>query len=350
MEKNRKKIKVFYHADQYDQKFSQWDAVGQEIKFLAEQNEGAIFTRQPSRKINLARYIFRLPYLVERIYCRKVFAADKSVNLHHVFNPRLKDFRYLRHLTKPIVYSVVAKNMGCASPQEMVEQAKKMNYISYFAVACESDKQILGRAGIKNVKVILPGINVARFAHLKKFSHPPQNLLAGTSPLSPSQLETRGIKLILDVLSKIKDLKIIFLWREKVLNEMNREIKTRDLEKQAKVVNQLVKPEKYLAQSAGAIAVFKTNEFNKAYPNSLIESLAARRPVIASDLMPIAKIIEKYHCGIVVKPDPDSLTKGIQDYFSNYQRLSQNCRKVVNLFSQERFLKDYREIYREVLR
>ncbi|TES97912.1 glycosyltransferase family 1 protein [Patescibacteria group bacterium] len=342
-------IKVLYHGERNSYKFLRWDAVGQELNFLSRHFGNLIF----GYVTPLTRYLFyfalRLPPFLESLYFHRVIALDKKVDLHHVFYPHLHNFRYFRQLKKPIVYSSVARRMGHPSDKKLVATAKKMPHVNFFAVACREDKRTLLREGIQNVEIVLPGINLKKFSKLPFNSKPQKILLMGTSPLNPEKFKNRGINLILDILKKLPDLKVIFLWRGIAYKEMLQLVKKEGLENQVEIINQLVKPEEYLEKSAGAIATFMETKGNKAYPNSIIESLAAGRPVIVSTVMPIAEIVKKNNCGVVVKPDPESLFKGVQEYFQNYQKLAKNCCKTATLFSEERLLKDYQNIYQKVL-
>lgn len=341
-------MNILYHTSRYDQKFAKWDAVGQEVTLLSKNYGNLIFAHATPKTANLLRFVFRLPTIFEKLYCHKAFSLDKKVDLHHVFYPRLRDFRYLRHLKKPIIYTVVSEKMGYLTNQEMIQEVKKMDYVKLFVVACEKDQKILNKAGIKNVTVVMPGINLERFLKVPPVTNPPKNFLMMTPPTSLQRFENRGVNLILESIPRFKDLKATFLWRDVAYKEMIQLVQEKKLEEQVTIINQLIKPEEYLAKSAGAIAVFTETEGNKAYPNSIIESLATSRPVIVSSVMPIAEIIQKNRCGIVVKPDTEALSQGIQEYFKNYQSLAKNCQKTAMLFSEERLLKDYQNIYQRI--
>ncbi len=343
-----KKLTVLYHGERKDDKFLTWDAVGQEIKLLSQNYGNRIFAYSGSFRKRLLQLSQRLPFLLERIYFHKIFCFDKKVNLHHLFFPRLSNFRFLRKLKKPLIYSSVAKGMGFSTASELIEQAKKMDYVRFFTVACEEDKKTLNDAGIKNVAVVLPGINLDRFRKISFNPNSPRKLLMATPPTSFKRFENRGINLILDTLKNLPDLKVTFLWRNVAYEEMKNLVNEKEVVNQVEIVNQLVKPEDYLQESAGAVAVFTGTEGNKAYPNSIIESLASGRPVIVSSIMPIAKIIQQYHCGIVVNPTTSDLIVGIQEYFEKYRQLAENCQKAAALFSQERLLRDYQAIYQKI--
>ncbi|MFC1651547.1 glycosyltransferase family 4 protein [Patescibacteria group bacterium] len=344
----QEKINILYHTSRYDQKFAKWDAVGQEVTLLAKNYGNLIFAHATPRTANLLRFVFRLPAFFEKLYCHKAFSLDKKVDLHHVFYPRLRDFRYLRYLKKPIIYTVVSEKMGYSSEEEMIREVRKMDYVKLFVVACEKDKDTLQKAGIKNVTVVMPGVNLDRFLKVPPVTTPPKNFLMLTPPTSLQRFENRGVNLILETISRFKDLKVTFLWRDVAYKEMIELVQEKKLEEQVEIVNQLIKPEEYLAKSAGAIAVFTETEGNKAYPNSIIESLATSRPVIVSSVMPIAEIIQKNRCGVIVKPDVGGLSRGIQEYFRNYKTLAKNCQKTAMLFSEKRLLKDYQNIYQRI--
>lgn len=342
-----KKIKILYHASTYNDNFAKWDAVGQEIKFLSQKFGGNIFVFAPKNVFAeyLQKIIFKLPKSFERLCFSKPILADKEIDLHHVFYPRLRDLRYLRFLKKPIVYTVVSKNMGCADAREMITMAKKMNHIAFFVVASPEDETNLKKAGIKNAACFLPGIDLKKFTKIvqaKKVSH---QLLMATAPTSFERFRERGIYLLLNLAKSFDGLKLKFLWRNVAYDEIESLVKQKKLNKKISIVNQLVSPVKFFKESDGAIAVFTSTSGNKAFPNSIVESLAAHRPVIVSSVMPIASMIEKYNCGVVVEPTSKSLFMGVRKYYREYDLLQKNCVKMARRFSQNRLLKDYQRLY-----
>lgn len=342
-----KKIKILYHASTYNDNFAKWDAVGQEIKFLSQKLGGNIFVFGAKNIFTeyLQKIIFRFPKGFERLYFSKPILADKEVDLHHVFYPRLRDLRYLRFLKKPIVYTVVSKNMGCANAREMIDMAKKMNHVAFFVVASPEDEANLKKAGIKNAACFLPGIDLKKFTKIvqaKKVSH---QLLMATAPTSFERFRERGVYLLLNLAKSFDGLKLKFLWRNVAYEEIESLVKQKKLTRKVSIVNRLVSPVKFFKESDGAIAVFASTSGNKAFPNSIIESLAAHRPVIVSSVMPIASMIKKYNCGVVVEPNNKSLLAGVRKYYREYDLLNKNCSKMVKRFAQKRLLKDYRKLY-----
>lgn len=350
-----KKIKfcpiVLYQAERYDKKFSRWDAVGQEITFLKGKFGGLVFalTTEVSRKLNMHRLVFKLPFLFEKNYFSKIFWLEKRVDLHHIYYPRLRNFRYLAYLKKPIIYTVVSKNMGFSSQTEMVKEVRNMSHIAYFIVATPEDESTLKKAGVKNVRCVLPGLNIQRFSGKQKKDRC-HNLLMATPPTGVSRFRNRGMNLILKTWQNLQNVTVTFLWRGIAYKEMMNKIADCGVGKKVSVINKLVDPKAYLAKADGSIAVFVGTEGNKAYPNSIIESLAAGKPVIVSSIMPIAELVKKFKCGVVVKPNTVSLRRGVSRYYGEYDQMAKNCKRAARVFSLERLLSDYQKIYREVLK
>jgi glycosyltransferase involved in cell wall biosynthesis len=346
------KINVLYHTSTYNSKFSRWDAVGQEIKLLSDNFGGKIFAFGPQNRwtSQLQQLIFKLPAIFEQGYFYQAKRFEDQIDLHHIFYPRLRDFRYLKILKKPIIYSVVSQNMGYSTPKEMIKNAQKMTYIDLFVVATAKDKEALAKAGLKNVQFVLPGIDIQKFYQIQRPKKIKKKLLMASPPTSPNRFWERGIDLVLALLSEIKDLKMTFFWRKVAYEKIVRLVRDKKLNQRVTIINRLINPVRYLAGLDGAIAVFRKTEGNKAYPNSIIESLASGRPVIVSSIMPIAEVIKKYRSGVIVKPNKKSLIKGIGQYYRNYSKLTKNTRQAVRKFSQKRLLADYQKIYQQLIK
>lgn len=346
-----KKIRILYHTSTFNPNFSKWDAVGQEIQFLKEKFGGKIFAFGAQNKFtqNIQRVIFKMPFIFEALYFTKAIILDKSADVHHVYYPRLRNLRYLLALKKPIVYSVVSKNMGCKSGREMISMVKDMGHIGWFVCASPEDEKILKKAGIKNVSFLYPGINLTKFKNLstpKTISH---KLIMASAPTSFERFSERGIYLLINVMKKIVNLSVNFLWRGIATEEMKKIIYKNKLDNRAKIIgNRIVDVKREFAKVDGAIAIFTRTAGNKAYPNSIIESLASGRPVIVSSIMPIADYIENKKCGVVVEPNLNSVILGIKTYYKNYQNLAKRAKTAAKIFDQKRLVNDYQEIYQKV--
>ncbi len=354
-------MRILYHTHLYNKRLGTFEAVAQEISFLKKHFSGPVI------QIDKEGLLYdRLPgWLIKK----RISQLEKSVSLNHIYYPAFLEKSYFKFLKKPIIYSLIAPSLGFdfkdpSFPKikigtihipikidQFVSFSKK---IAKIVVPDQRDIKLLEGYNIFNTKAILPGIDLERFREQKKASFDDDReelkLLVASAPWREHQFEGKGINLLLDLLQFFsKRLRIIFLWRGRLIKKIMRLIKEKKVENLCQVINKIVDPQEELARVHGTIAVFPDPFTAKAYPHSLIESLAVGKPVIASKNIYMASLIEEENCGVVVEPDLDSLKKGVDQFIQNYNFYQKHCRQVAEkYFSQERLLKDYGRIYEEV--
>lgn len=89
----------------------------------------------------------------------------------------------------------------------------------------------------------------------------------------------------------------------------------------------------------------------EAQPLVLLEALAARIPIIGTDVIGIAEHIKD--AGIIVKPTPEGLCKGIEEFYSRYDTIPARVAQgfaIAQKFRWNYTLKKYQELYAEVAR
>jgi len=88
----------------------------------------------------------------------------------------------------------------------------------------------------------------------------------------------------------------------------------------------------YLALSdAGIIPHCRSEHTQTTIPNKLFDYMALGKPVIASDIGPIKRIIEKEECGLIFR-NPSELAESVVEFFSNRrlrERMGENGRKAI---------------------
>ena len=100
--------------------------------------------------------------------------------------------------------------------------------------------------------------------------------------------------------------------------------------------------------------IFVLPSLTEGLPMVLLESMASQKPIVATNVGAIPKVIEHGHSGLLVQPgDAKELAKAIMDLLANPQkahRLAEQARdKVKQQFSSERMAEKYVEVYRDVL-
>jgi glycosyltransferase involved in cell wall biosynthesis len=253
------------------------------------------------------------------------------------------------YLTKPKVYTVVARYLGYPSKDDMREAIPILERIDKVITADYEDEKILHGWGYKNTSTILPGISVSRFEYQAP-STTRFRVLMASAPWASRQLEKKGIRILIEAVREIPDIEVIFLWRGFCLEEMKELVTINSVEEKVKIVNKNVDILTYFKEIHTTIAPFTTYEESRAYPTSVIESLASGKPVLVSNQIPMASLIEEEECGIVIQPTKDGILLGIEKMRQRYRDLQKNCIPTARkYFSQKRLLDDYTSIYREVL-
>jgi glycosyltransferase involved in cell wall biosynthesis len=100
--------------------------------------------------------------------------------------------------------------------------------------------------------------------------------------------------------------------------------------------------------------IFVLPSLTEGLPMVLLEAMASQKPIVATNVGAIPKVIEHGHSGLLVQPgDTKGLAKAITDLLANPQKaygLAKNARrKVKQQFSSERMAERYVEVYRDVL-
>jgi glycosyltransferase involved in cell wall biosynthesis len=121
-------------------------------------------------------------------------------------------------------------------------------------------------------------------------------------------------------------------------------------------VNQLgqLKTDNEIISAYNAADVFVAPSLEDNLPNTIMESLACGKPVVAFGIGGIPDMIDHLENGYLAKArSVDDLAKGINWYFDNQENINKlrfNAReKVVKNYSQEVVAKKYKELYSSLI-
>ncbi len=318
------------------------EAVWQEIDVLRRQLGGELVYLNPSRHAVLR--VPRLLYGLHRL--RELRRRERAVDLHHLYNPDPYPFPVLRWLNRPVVYTLSA---GL--------RADKRPTLSFFkeqvhtlVVADEADRRRLAAWGLRNVRVIRPGIDVTRFTVSPLPLRDEFRLMVGSAPWVKGQFRSKGISTLLDVAQTLPQLRLVFLWRGVLFDEMVEQVHRRGLEARVEILNRRVDVNAVLAGVHASVALASDPAVIKSFPNSLLESLAAGKPVLVSQGIPMAAVVAHTGCGrVVTRVTPDGLVAALTALRQDYAAA---CRRAVQVgqreFSQARMVDAYRDLYQAV--
>ena len=223
--------------------------------------------------------------------------------------------------------------------------------LDVIVVESERDSRTLKEMGVDSKKVVLiyPGVPT------RDISPPPMDglftILFASSPIAkdPDSLNRRGVSLLMQAAKRLADCQFIFLWRGRhtgMLDLMLSKAGTDNI----RVINEIVPNiDDVLTNVHCTILSPKGWDECKPCPNSLIESLACGRPVLASNRVGISNLIELERCGITFSPDPAEIGDAVLKLRNNYEIYRKNALPTAKkYFSMKKFVRTYEDLYKKL--
>ncbi|HLF24917.1 MAG TPA: glycosyltransferase [Anaerolineae bacterium] len=336
-------MKVLYHLTVPPSSMAAADAVVQEVEALRAMTGGQIIHLYPGQRpgTRLPRRWWGLQHLLA------LRRAERQIDLHHIFNPDPFPFDVLRFLRQPIVYTVVAGTQG--ADRKIVQNLARR--VHTLVVSTEAERAVLSAWGIATAVTIGPGIDGTRFARVPPPTGERLTLLAGSAPWTVDQFESKGIEALLETAQARPDLHLIFLWRGVHFEEMRRRVARRGLSDRVTIINQYVNVADVLAQVHAASVLARDATLVKAYPHSLLEALAAGRPILISRAIPMASYVEQTGCGKVIEVvAAESVFTALAELEQNYAAYRTAALQVGQRdFSRQRLLEAYQRLYTSIV-
>lgn len=315
------------------------DAVFQEIMTLRDSVGGESISLTPLANPG-ARYprsLFGFHALLN------IRAAEKRTRIIHIHYPELYRFPVLRFLNNPLVYSVTAS----LNPGKRPDNLDYFKGIRRILVSNERDAATLRSWGCENHTLIHPGIDAAP----KPWPVPSTDgdfcLLMASAPWVENQFAQKGVDALLEVVTRMARLKLILVWRGLLADRLEARLAALNIRERVSVINEHTDIYTHMQKAHAAILVSTRGNIVKAWPHSLLEALAANRPVIISDTIPMADYVRANHCGVVVKNvSADTLAQAIETLVTNYPDFAASAAKAdISAFSHHRMIEEHRRVY-----
>ena len=316
------------------------DGLCTEIGYLYRSFGGEYKSLSPSR--TPPRLLPVRLYGMRHAAALKKFSRDNGII--HVFFPYLVDFYLLRNLPGPVVYTITSG----------VERDILPRSAPRYTLVVSSDREagLLHQQGYRDVRIIRPGIDLTRIAP----APPPEGgrefvILAGSAPWVPDQFRTKGFDLLLEILQRIPKVKLVCLWRGALYREWEEKVRDAGLSDRVEIIRERTDVSRVLARSHCAAVLASTPDLVKSYPNSLMEALAAGRPVLTSRAIPMSGYVEETGCGRVV----DTLTaeelvpalEAIMEHYETYRSAAEKSGR--RDLDATRMVREYGDLYGELL-
>lgn len=315
------------------------DGLFTEIGYLRKSFGGDLISLSPARCLP--------PVIPVSLYGMHQIPAlkrhNREVDIFHLFFPYVVNFRLLGYLSKPIIYTIISgideKHLPKSPPP------------CTFVVSSSREADILHSRGYPCVHVIRPGIDLSQIhVALPQEPAPEFVLLAGSAPWNRRQFDTKGFNLLLKVLKQLPQIRLVCLWRGTLYREWADRVKSFGLADRVEIIHEKTDISEILSRCHAAVVLSATSDQIKSYPNSLMESLAAGRPVIVSRSNPMSYYVEDNGCGKVIENlCPEEMINAISDIRDEYSAFTRAASLAGHNLSATRMIDDYRHLYQKVI-
>jgi len=334
-------MRTLYHLTILPPRRPLCEALSQEVAALRVHFDGELVYLNPNRHFPL--YVPRLLFGFHKL--RQIRIWERELDLHHFYNPDPFPFPVLRWLHRPVLYSITS---GVAEGR-----LNKAFFEALAAVAVTDERSLkrLRSQGLENVYKVRPGIDTSQFTHSPLRLQSEIRLMVGSAPWTKRQFHTKGVDALLLAARQAPHLKLTFLWRGVLADEMQRRVRRMNLEKQVTVLNERVDVNEVLANVHASVTLATASGIVKSYPHSLMESLAAGKPVLVSRAIPMADYVEEKGCGVVMEEvtTQDVLT-AVEALTQQYEDLQRSARQVGQQdFPLNRMLESFGQAYQNII-
>jgi glycosyltransferase involved in cell wall biosynthesis len=266
---------------------------------------------------------------------------ERNIDLYHFYNADPFAFPVLRWLRRPVVYTI-GGSVGTRPPA-----INFFNALGAVTVYAEPLLRQLQAWGLRNGHVVRSGIDVTRFTHHPLALQGQVRLLMGSAPWTLAQFASKGVDALLTAAQQRPNLHLTFLWRGVLADEMRARVAQRQLGRQVTVLDGLVDVNQILATVHASIVLAAHGNVVKAYPNSLLDSLAAGKPALVSRALPMSEYVERTGCGVVVEQvDPTAILAAVDRLSAHYDPMRRVSEAVGQRdFSVQQTIADYDNIY-----
>jgi glycosyltransferase involved in cell wall biosynthesis len=335
-------MNVLYHLPILPPKMPEGEALSQEVQALRNHNGGDLVYVNPNQ--NSVVYIPRLFFGLSLL--KTLRTQEKNIDLHHFYNPDPFPYPYLLYLRRPVIYTV---SSGISARHIHL---RYFNRLAAVTVYDERSQQRLVQAGLCNVHLIPPGIDTTRFTCTPLPLECELRLLVASAPWTRAQFRTKGIDALLKAAQQDPRLHLTFLWRGILVDEMKKRIHSLGLESQTTLINAFVDVNQILASVHATITLAADAALIKAYPHSLLDSVAAGKPVLVNRAIPMADYIEKTGCGVVIESLSDGgIMKALEVLRASYTILQTQADIVKqHNFIQAKMVEAWTKLYEHTLK
>jgi len=198
-------------------------------------------------------------------------------------------------------------------------------------------KQKLIELGVdpNKLHLIYPIVDLDRFKYTEPPPLSPFRILFASAPNVEIPEEdnflVKGVPLLLEAFKKFTEVEtaeLYLLWRGKYSKELNQKIEELRLRNKVVVVDKEVDAAEWYKETHVTVIPFLSTWRSPQVPLSALESLVSGRPVVTTNVLELADIVEKYRCGCVSSPTKDGLLSALMECKQRYSEFQRNSRKI----------------------
>lgn len=332
-------MRVLFHLPILPPKLPQAEALSQEIAALQTAVSGELIYLNPNQTSPV--YIPRILFGFQKL--GQIRQLEKAIDVHHFFNPDPFPYPVLHQFKKPVIYSLSSG---------LVAEPRHFRYFSKLAAVTVYDQRslaLLQKWGSRNVHLVRSGIDTSRFTHTAVPLTNELHLMVASAPWTKAQFKTKGVDALLDTAVSDPSLRLTFLWRGVLFAEMAAKVKEMNLTERVTVINEQVAVNQILAGVHGTINLVTDAAIIKAYPHSLLDSLAAGKPVLVSKAIGMADDVHKQGYGVVVNEVTKSgVETAVAQFRQQYTSFANRAQLAHQDFSQAQMIQSFLDVYEAV--
>ncbi|VAW42982.1 hypothetical protein MNBD_CHLOROFLEXI01-4757 [hydrothermal vent metagenome] len=335
-------MKILYHLPVLPPKLPSAEALSQEINGLRAVFGGEINYLNPNQQspIYLPRLLFGFHQLCH------IRAVEQTLDLHHFYNPDPFPFPILRFFKRPVIYSL---SSGVGDKRPNLAYFRRLTAVTVYD---QLSLEKLQNWGLTNVHLVQSGIDTSRFSFTAVPLKDEIRLMVASAPWTSAQFRSKGIDALLAAAQQMPNLRLVFLWRGELLDEMMRRVQEKSLSEQVQVIDELVDVNQILATVHGTLNLVTETAVIKAYPHSLLDSLAAGKPIITSRAIGMAGYVEQTGCGVVVEQvTPDGIVAAIERLVVEYEVMGETAVRVGQRdFTLQKMIDSWQTVYKQIVK
>lgn len=278
-------------------------------------------------------------------YAFFMFIDKYHYAVSHIFY-NLADDPFTKHLfnTRTIITCVNGE----------IRQLPRLDKIRKFVFESERDHEKFcetTKLGARS-RIIYPGVNIEEWKTAR--SGEPQNdkfrILFASMPFTPDSLKSRGFDLLINAAKALGN-KYEFVVLNRMPPEVLRANFSGDIPENVILIEKPITDIREVYKTCGAVVLpFRGPALNKSCPLSLVEGLAAGKPVIVTKDVGVSNIIAENSAGAVCDVNYKNLAGAIEEVKSKIGTYRENAVKCAEkYFSLDNCLSEYSKLYNEII-